>query len=126
MYTAAVPTERPSRESASVASLAGAAAIFWGRQRFAEYVTADSNVSGTFILILIVGGFLLSLAGLVAWCRRSDKSQRRKLSGILLVFGALTFCVALPGHVLGTFFAVAIPSLLLGIVVRLLPGTRTT
>jgi small neutral amino acid transporter SnatA (MarC family) len=75
-------------------------------------------------LILIAGGFLLSLVGLAMWCRRSSKTQRHKLSAILLIVGALTFCIALLGHVLGTFFAIAIPSLLLGTVVWLVPGKR--
>jgi hypothetical protein len=120
----AVSTEPGSKEIPIVVSVVGGAAMLWGLKLFAEYVSSTSGPSGSFVLILIAGGFLLALAGLVTWCRRSCKTQRRRLSATLLVVAALTFCVGLLGHVLATFFAIAIPSLLLGLVVRIVPGTR--
>jgi small neutral amino acid transporter SnatA (MarC family) len=124
MYTAPVPTQTHSREVATAVAVAGAAAMLWGLQLFSEYMTSASGPSGTLILTVIAGGFALSFVGLVVSSRRSSRSQRRQISAVLLVVGALTFCVALLGHVLGAFFAIAIPSLLLGVVVRLVPGTK--
>ena len=127
MYTAPVTDEANSREIGTALSVFGGAAILWALQLSTECVaSSNSGPSGTFILLLVVGGFVLCLVGLVMWSRWSDKSQQRRVSSILLVIGGLTFCVAMVGHVFITFITVAIPSLLLGIVVRLVPGKKST
>ena len=118
-------TETRSKDVALTAAVVGFAAILFGFFLFADYVSSDSGVSGTVILILVAGGFTVALIGLVMWCRQSTKMHRRTMSRILLALGTLTFCLALLGHVLETFVAIAIPTLLLGIVVRLVPARKT-
>lgn len=118
--------ETGSKDIALATAIVGFAAILSGFFLFAEYVSSDSGVSGTFIWILVAGGFTVALIGLVMWCRQSAKADRRTLSRILLALGAITCCLALAGHVLLTLVAIAIPTLLLGIVVRLVPAGKTS
>lgn len=124
-YAVHVPSERNPKAIAVATVVVGFAAIFASFCLFAQYVSSDVGVSGTFILVLVVGGFVAALIGLVMWCRQSTGTHRRIMSRSLLVTGAVTFCLASLGHVFGTLVAVAIPALLLGVVVRFLP-VRTT
>jgi hypothetical protein len=126
MYTASVPPEPQSKYFGILMLVVGAGAVVWGMVRFGDYVTSASGPSGAPIASLIGGGFVLCLFGSVAWCRKSTRSESRRLSRILIAVGVATFCVALLGHAFVIYFAVAIPTVLLGIVVRLVPGIRTT
>jgi hypothetical protein len=83
-------TKSRSEGVASACAFFGAIALLLGFYFFAEYVSSDSGVSATFIWTLVAGGFVLCLVGVVLWCRRSTKSERRKLSAILLGIGAET------------------------------------
>jgi hypothetical protein len=73
------------------------------------------NGSGPAALIWVPSGIgcLVTLIGVVIWCRRNITKLRR-LAGWLLLLGGLTFCIAALGHALGVFFLVAIPTLILG------------
>jgi hypothetical protein len=126
MYTARVAARSRSESLASACAFFGAIALLVGFFSFTEFVGSDSGISAAFIWTLVTGGFVLCLVGLVLWCRRATKSQRRKLSAILLGVGAVTFCLALLGHVLLTLVAIAIPAFLLGIAVWLVPAVKTT
>ena len=126
MYTARVADKSRSESIASACASFGAIALLLGFYFFAEFVSSDSGISAAFIWTLVAGGFVLALVGLVLWCRRATKSQRRKLSAILLGLGTVTFWLALLGHVLGTLLAIAIPAFLLGIAVWLVPAVKTT
>jgi uncharacterized membrane-anchored protein len=126
MYTARVADKSRSESIASTCAFLGAIALLLGFYFFAESVSSLSGISAAIIWSLVAGGFVLSLVGLAMWCRRATKSQRRKLSAILLGVGAVTFCLALLGHVLLTLVAIAIPAFLLGVAVWLVPAVKTT
>jgi hypothetical protein len=72
----------------------------------------------------VAGGFALAVVGMAMWCRHSTKSERRTAAKVLLGFGGVTFFMAMLGHIFLNLVIIAIPSLLVGIVVWLVPGVE--
>ena len=119
LYTNRVPQNIPS-----AVIMCGFAIQFVGVVAAYQYVT-DGSASAAFVWVPAGIGFLVTLAGVVMWCRRNATSLR-KLAGWLLLFGGLTFCIAILGHALGVFFLVAVPALLLSAGVALAAAAATT
>jgi hypothetical protein len=73
------------------------------------------------VWIVFGSGFGLTGWGLIAATGRLDKTQRAKLAHSLLIFGAISFVLALGiAHIGFVLLVFAFPALVLGAIVRVL------
>jgi hypothetical protein len=76
-----------------------------------QYVT-NSSAPAALVWVPSGIGCLVTIIGVLIWCRRNT-TKLRSLAGWLLLLGGLTFCIAALGHALGVFFLIAVPTLIL-------------
>ena len=107
-----------------ILALAGAAMLFYGLLLAGDYVSTDSGVSTRYLWTVVASGFVAALAGTLMWSRGSTRDERRTASKVLLGFGGAAFLVAMLGHIVLTLVIIAVPLLLIGIVVRFVPGAE--